>query len=352
MATQVGVGRSPAPQGRSPRGPLEPDPGAPRLGVPWPGRLLRRDPHDQGGSGSGAGSRRSGSDASPRPRGSGPLRRPPRGASYADRRPTQLLEAAAVALRLPRSRACPGRSVAGCGCRAPRRSRRRDRTGRSTPSPRSSPPHRLGSSRHCLVSGSCGLAPTALRLETRTGSRTTAAAYRASGLVPAEYSSAGRSRGGQHISREGSVELRTAIIELGRGLAGHDPDFAAYRQRLQQQRQDDPWSPRCRWPPGPPPRVRHAPHPRALRPRPMGRRSGGRARHGEDRRPAHQNDVTRPPAITMDRRLRSDNNLSPPGELDGGGRDQRRFSYAAARRDCAASKTPGPSQRASAHVVA
>lgn len=58
------------------------------------------------------------------------------------------------------------------------------------------------------------------------------AAYRASGLVPAEYSSAGRARGGQGISREGSVELRSAIIELGRGLAGHDPDFAAYRQRL------------------------------------------------------------------------------------------------------------------------
>lgn len=58
------------------------------------------------------------------------------------------------------------------------------------------------------------------------------AAYRASGLVPAEYSSAGRHRGGQHISREGSVELRSAIIELGRGLAGHDDDFAAYRRRL------------------------------------------------------------------------------------------------------------------------
>lgn len=58
------------------------------------------------------------------------------------------------------------------------------------------------------------------------------AAYRASGLVPAEYSSAGRRRGGQHISREGSVELRSAIIELGRGLAGHDEDFAAYRRRL------------------------------------------------------------------------------------------------------------------------
>jgi transposase len=58
------------------------------------------------------------------------------------------------------------------------------------------------------------------------------AAYRASGLVPAEYSSAGRRRGAQPISREGSVELRSAIIELGRGLAGHDDDFAAYRRRL------------------------------------------------------------------------------------------------------------------------
>lgn len=58
------------------------------------------------------------------------------------------------------------------------------------------------------------------------------AAYRASGLVPAEYASAGRRRGSQRISREGSVELRQAIIELGRGLAGHDDDFAAYRRRL------------------------------------------------------------------------------------------------------------------------
>jgi transposase len=58
------------------------------------------------------------------------------------------------------------------------------------------------------------------------------AAYRASGLVPAEYSSAGRTRGGQGISREGSVELRSAIIELGRGLAGHHEDFANYKRRL------------------------------------------------------------------------------------------------------------------------
>ena len=59
------------------------------------------------------------------------------------------------------------------------------------------------------------------------------AAYRASGLVPTEYQSAAKQRRrGQRISREGSVLLRQAIIELGRGLAGHDDDFAAYRRRL------------------------------------------------------------------------------------------------------------------------
>ena len=59
------------------------------------------------------------------------------------------------------------------------------------------------------------------------------AAYRASGLVPTEYDSAGRKRRrGQRISREGSVLLREAIIELGKGLSGHDPDFAAYKRRL------------------------------------------------------------------------------------------------------------------------
>lgn len=59
-----------------------------------------------------------------------------------------------------------------------------------------------------------------------------AAAYRAAGLVPALYESAGRSRSRQHISREGSVELRKAIIEIGRGLAQHDADFRDYRRRL------------------------------------------------------------------------------------------------------------------------
>lgn len=59
-----------------------------------------------------------------------------------------------------------------------------------------------------------------------------AAAYRAAGLVPAMYESAGRRRSGQHISREGSVQLRRAIIEIGRGLSQHDPEFSEYRQRL------------------------------------------------------------------------------------------------------------------------
>jgi transposase len=59
-----------------------------------------------------------------------------------------------------------------------------------------------------------------------------AGAYRAAGLVPTSYQSAGRARPGQHISREGSVELRQAIIELGRGLSQHEADFVAYRHRL------------------------------------------------------------------------------------------------------------------------
>jgi transposase len=59
-----------------------------------------------------------------------------------------------------------------------------------------------------------------------------AAAYRAAGLVPTLYESAGRSRSRQHISREGSVELRQAIIELGRGLSQHEADFRDYRRRL------------------------------------------------------------------------------------------------------------------------
>ena len=57
-------------------------------------------------------------------------------------------------------------------------------------------------------------------------------AYRFAGLSPTAYESAGRARGSQHISREGSVELRQAILDLGRGMGRHEPDFAAYRRRL------------------------------------------------------------------------------------------------------------------------
>lgn len=54
-------------------------------------------------------------------------------------------------------------------------------------------------------------------------------AYRASGLVPSAYESAGRTRSRRAICREGNAELRAAIIELGRGAAQRDPHFARYR---------------------------------------------------------------------------------------------------------------------------
>jgi transposase len=62
--------------------------------------------------------------------------------------------------------------------------------------------------------------------------RDAAAAYRASGLVPIRYESAGRARTHTGISREGSVELRRAIIDLGRGIGLHHSDFITYRRQL------------------------------------------------------------------------------------------------------------------------
>jgi transposase len=52
-------------------------------------------------------------------------------------------------------------------------------------------------------------------------------AYRASDLVPASYESAGRTRPGQGISREGNAELRNAIIELGRAWPNETPTSPA-----------------------------------------------------------------------------------------------------------------------------
>lgn len=58
------------------------------------------------------------------------------------------------------------------------------------------------------------------------------AAYRYSGLSPTSYESAGRRGTRVRISKEGSVELRQAMIALGSGLSLHHPDFIAYKRRL------------------------------------------------------------------------------------------------------------------------
>jgi transposase len=55
--------------------------------------------------------------------------------------------------------------------------------------------------------------------------------YRASGLSPMQYESAGKRRDGS-ISREGSVALRRALIDLGMGLWLTDPAAKSYAQGL------------------------------------------------------------------------------------------------------------------------
>jgi transposase len=55
--------------------------------------------------------------------------------------------------------------------------------------------------------------------------------YRSSGLSPAQYESAGKRRDGS-ISREGSVQLRRALIDLGIGLWRSDPAARRYGQQL------------------------------------------------------------------------------------------------------------------------
>jgi transposase len=55
--------------------------------------------------------------------------------------------------------------------------------------------------------------------------------YRAAGLPPVVYASAGRRRDGP-ISREGSVQLRRALLGLGVGLWRHDPPARAWAAQL------------------------------------------------------------------------------------------------------------------------
>jgi len=57
--------------------------------------------------------------------------------------------------------------------------------------------------------------------------------YRAAGLTPTQYESAGRRRDGG-ISREGSVPLRRALLDLGIGLWHRDPAARAYAGQLRE----------------------------------------------------------------------------------------------------------------------
>jgi transposase len=57
--------------------------------------------------------------------------------------------------------------------------------------------------------------------------------YRAAGLTPTQYESAGRRRDGG-ISREGSVPLRRALLDLGIGLWQRDPAARAYASALRE----------------------------------------------------------------------------------------------------------------------
>ncbi len=63
---------------------------------------------------------------------------------------------------------------------------------------------------------------------------TAAQVYRMSGLVPRQYESAGRTKRGTSISREGKVELREAILELGKALRHGHPDFKRYAAELKE----------------------------------------------------------------------------------------------------------------------
>lgn len=57
--------------------------------------------------------------------------------------------------------------------------------------------------------------------------------YRAAGLTPSQYESAGKRRDGA-ITREGNVLLREAVLQLGMGLRHHDPAAAARAAAMRQ----------------------------------------------------------------------------------------------------------------------
>jgi transposase len=153
-----------------------------------------------------------------------------RGVILSTPKATQVVDAARVALRLPAAeRAALGRVLAA------------DLSLLAVFEPRSPPPRPLWARCSATPAGILTTLPgvgvvRASNYGAGIGDRSrfanAAGTYRAAGLVPTSYESAGRARPGQHISREGSVELRQAIIELGRGLSQHEPDFIGYRRRL------------------------------------------------------------------------------------------------------------------------
>ncbi len=100
------------------------------------------------------------------------------------------------------------------------------------------------------------------------------AAYRASGLVPAEYSSAGRRRGGQRSAGKdpsSSARRSSSSAAASPATTPTSPptgDGCAATA-------NDPRSLRSPSATAPTASLRHAPRPTALRPEPMGRRGGG-----------------------------------------------------------------------------
>ena len=93
--------------------------------------------------------------------------------------------------------------------------------------------------------------------------------YRASGLSPAQYESAGKRRDGT-ISREGSVVLRRALIDLGIGLWLADKPSRAYAASMKERGKQGGIIGCAMGPPGQQNRLRHGPGPRSLRPLPLG----------------------------------------------------------------------------------
>ena len=93
--------------------------------------------------------------------------------------------------------------------------------------------------------------------------------YRASGLSPMQYESAGKRRDGT-ISREGSVALRRALIDLGIGLWLTEPAAKAYAAELKARGKHGGIIALRAGPPRHPHRLRPGPRPRRLRPVPLG----------------------------------------------------------------------------------